>query len=202
MKYGIIILAAGNSSRLGEAKQLLAYRDKSLLRKVVDEALSLSQAWTIVVTGAEKEAIEQELSTTGVTIAYNADWPQGMASSIRTGVLEMQRLQPQITACIISVCDQPFVTKEILLHLVEQHQETIRDIVASAYAGTGGVPVLFSKKYFAILLNLKGQEGAKKLLSIYQNEVLLVPFDKGEIDIDTREDYESLIASYSKSGEV
>ena len=145
--YGIIILAAGGSSRLGKAKQLLPYRHISLLRNIVGEALSVLSAFTVVVTGAEKKAIEEELEVTGVATCYNAAWQSGISSSIQTGLLEMKKLH-QVKACILAVCDQPFVTAAILNNLVQKHITTGKGIIASSYAGVSGTPTLFSEKYF------------------------------------------------------
>lgn len=189
IQYGVIILAAGESGRLGKPKQLLPYHNKTLLRNIVDAALALDQSFTIVVTGAEKNAVEKELEDTRLIIHYNEDWQSGMASSILHGVRELMRLQPEVNACILTVCDQPFVTTEVLRGLVEKHEQKGKGIVASSYSGAAGTPVLFSSAYFDKLMNLKGQEGAKKLLNSYAGDVSLVPFDKGEIDIDTPDDY-------------
>src|SRR3954464_8042397 len=103
---GIIILAAGNSSRLGQAKQLLAFRNKSLLRHVVDEAAAVDQAHTVVVLGAGKESLEQELSGSPAFSCFNADWSTGMAGSIHAGLNKLLELQPDVSWCVIAVCDQ------------------------------------------------------------------------------------------------
>ncbi|MEP7256863.1 MAG: nucleotidyltransferase family protein [Flavitalea sp.] len=194
IQYGIIILAAGGSSRLGKPKQLLPYRRKSLLANITIQALAVPDTFTIVVTGAENEAVEEELKATGVATCYNAAWVSGMSSSIQKGLLELKN-RYEVKACIVAVCDQPFVTTAILNNLIKKHIVTGKGIIASSYAGVSGTPSLFSKKYFEDLLHLEGNEGAKKLLAKYESDVLTVPFNKGEIDIDTPEDYDNLIRS-------
>jgi len=93
---------------------------------------------------------------------------------------------------ILMVCDQPHVSVEHLQQLMQQKLDTGKGIVASYYKNTMGVPVLFDKLFFPELLALKGQEGAKKLLLQFEQEVAAVPFPLGEVDVDTREDYERL----------
>ena len=115
-----------------------------------------------------------------------------MASSIVKGLNELLRLNPNVEECILAVCDQPFVTSLVFENLIKEYHKTGKEITASAYSETLGTPVLFHKKYFDELLDLKGQEGAKKLIKKYQNDVVSIPFEKGSIDIDTEEDYNKL----------
>lgn len=189
---GIIILAAGSSSRLGRPKQLLKYKESTLLKNTISETLKVSNSFIIVVTGANQENVEKELNSSQITISLNADWENGMASSIVKGLNELLLLNPDCEQCIFSVCDQPFITSLIFENLIKEYHKTKKGIVASAYSETLGIPVLFNKKYFKELLELNGQEGAKKLINKYKNDVASVPFEKGNIDIDTEEDYKKL----------
>lgn len=192
-RVGIIILAAGSSSRLGLPKQLLEYKNTTLLKKAINEASSLPQGTIIVVTGAYNEQIEKELDSAAVTICFNADWKSGMASSIAKGLEVLLHLHPDIEKCLFTVCDQPYVTTAVFKSLVSEQSKMNKGIVACAYAETVGTPVLFDKKYFSALLQLKGQEGAKKIINAFLEDTVSVPFEKGAIDIDTAEDYQNLI---------
>ena len=191
---GIIILAAGNSSRLGHAKQLLPFRSKTLLRHVVDEASLIDSAQTIVVLGAGKEDLEQELHGTAVVRCYNEDWSSGMAGSIHVGINKLLDMLPDVSCCIIAVCDQPYISTAIFNALLEAFETSPCNIIASSYADTAGTPALFSRNHFADLLQLQGQEGAKKLLSRYSQELHLIQFDQGAVEIDTDEDYRRLLS--------
>ena len=184
-KYGIIILAAGGSSRLGKPKQLLLYRGKPLIQNIIDAAEAVPELYTIVVTGAVPIEVN-------VHSCYNEEWPSGIASTIRQGLSELLKLQPQAAACIITVCDQPFITAEVLSSLIVRHEETGSGIAASGYAGTVGTPALFSSQYFDELLQLRGDEGAKKVIKKYAHDVAILPFPGGETDIDTAQDYQRL----------
>lgn len=190
---GIIIVAGGNSSRLGQPKQLLEYNGYTLLRNTIIQAKLVPDSFVVVVTGAYKDLMDKELATTAAKVVNNPDWETGMASSIALGLQQLQLLSPQAKACIVTVCDQPFVTSALFNDLTKKQKETYKGIVASAYAETLGIPVLFTDKYFDELQNLKGHEGAKKLLSKFSNDTASVSFEKGAIDIDTIQDYNNLI---------
>jgi molybdenum cofactor cytidylyltransferase len=189
---GIIILAAGPSSRLGKPKQLLAYRNRSLLRHVTEEAINSETGPVIVVVGANPTAVAAELKGADTLITVNAGWSEGMAASIRHGLEEILKILPDLDTVILAVCDQPFVNAALFRQLLAQATATGKGIVASAYEGTQGTPVLFDKKYFTLLLGLRGQQGAKKLLTLHPEDVAGIPFTNGQIDIDTPEDYQSL----------
>lgn len=191
---GIIILAAGNSSRLGQPKQLLRYKDTTFLEYIIGEASVIKEAAVIVVTGANHELIEKEIDASKIKIAFNPDWESGMSSSINTGLNKALQLFPEIEKCILAVCDQPFVSHSIFENLITEYHKTKKGIVASAYAETVGTPVLFAKEYFNELLRLKGQEGAKKIINRFLEDTASIPFEKGNIDIDTEEDYNKLIS--------
>ena len=192
-KTGIIILAAGSSSRLGQPKQLLAYKNSTLLKNTIEASLS-ENTLVIVVTGSNKDLIENELDFADIKISYNPDWESGMSSSISKGLTDLLAFFPDCESCIFTVCDQPYVTQTIFENLISEYQKTGKGIIASSYAETFGTPVLFDKKYFSELLKLKGQEGAKKIINRFPEDTVSIPFEKGNIDIDTQEDYSQLIS--------
>src|SRR5580698_3566832 len=107
-RTGVIILAAGNSSRLGRPKQLLPYRGKTLLTHVVAEALATNLQPVLVVTGAFHQEVSDSLHGQSVDIVFNPAWEEGMASGIVTGVSKILSRYPEVDAIIIMVCDQPF----------------------------------------------------------------------------------------------
>lgn len=192
METGILILAAGSSSRLGQLKQLLQFKGKSLLFHVVSQALEVTPA-VVVVTGSKNDEIEKEIHDLKVPAAENSNWQDGMGSSINGGLKKLLDNFPTIENVIISVCDQPFIETSVFSELISKQKDSQKNIVASAYSNTLGTPVLFTKKYFPDLIALSGNEGAKKLLIKFQEDVAQINFEKGAIDIDTIEDYEQLI---------
>lgn len=193
-KTAIIILAAGSSSRLGRPKQLLAYKNTTLLQNTIKEASSVENTFVIVVTGSNHDLIKTDLDSSKIKITYNSNWESGMSSSINKGLTELLLLYPDCESCIFAVCDQPYVTSKIFEDLIAEYQKTNKGIIASSYAETLGTPVLFDKKYFNELIALKGQEGAKKIINRFLDDAVSIPFEKGKMDIDTPEDYDKLIS--------
>lgn len=192
--YGIIILAAGNSSRLGEPKQLLQFQGKSLIRHITGAALGAVGNNVIVVTGSNSHLLEQELEEFPCKLAFNANWQEGMSGSIKTGIQALQWHFPDIKGAILAVSDQPFVSPETFNALIHTHRATAKGIIASKYSESLGTPAFFAASYFPALLELTGAEGAKKLFKRYSDDVSTHSFPQGSIDIDTQEDYKRLIS--------
>ncbi|MDN3579923.1 nucleotidyltransferase family protein [Mucilaginibacter flavus] len=190
---GIIILAAGSSSRFGSPKQNLVYQGKTLLQRAIQTAITSACCdCVLVVLGANEGEIRPSISDQQIHITYNPHWSEGMSTSIRQGISEIQRLEPLVTSVILMLCDQPFVDPFLLYQLTERRAENDHGIVACEYKNTLGVPALFGQSYFGHLKELQGQEGAKKLIGLYPDDVVSVPFALGAIDIDTIEDFEKL----------
>jgi len=185
----LIILAAGGSSRLGQPKQNLLFNGQTLLQHAVLSGKRSKCEPIVVVLGANAEKIKP---ISGTIILYNKDWEEGMASSIRTAIKEIQQ-DLSVDEVIIMLCDQPFVSAALLDNLIDKQIETDKPIVACAYKNTIGVPVLFKRMLFAELLSLQGQEGAKKILKDHNSSTAVIAFEQGSIDIDTPEDYKQLL---------
>ena len=196
-KTAIIILAAGKSSRFGRPKQTLFYNGKSLLQHVADEALKATLHPVVIITGANEEKVLEKIDPSGLTIVHNEFWDEGMATGISKGIDKLENMEV-IKSVIISVCDQPFLSSDILRQLIDKKQHTGKGIIAAAYAGTVGVPVLFDKKYFKALKELEKGEGAKKLIHLFPEDLASIDFQAGSIDIDTEEDYNLLLDQSSE----
>lgn len=190
---GVIILAAGASTRLGSPKQLLQYRGQSLLRHTVKVAIASGCQPIVVVLGAQAEQLAVEVQQLPVCVAENNRWPEGMSSSIQTGLTMLQSLKPSVKAVVVLLCDQPFVTTSLIQQLIEVQHRTGKLIVASEYANTVGVPALFSRDLFPVLMALQADRGARYVLQTQAQAVARVPFPLGEIDIDTSKDYDNFL---------
>jgi molybdenum cofactor cytidylyltransferase len=188
----IIILAAGASSRLGRPKQLLPWQGKTLLQHAVQMAQTITTQ-PVVVTGANADQLAAGLHHNPVQIVFNPEWQQGIASSIRCGLQTLLNRTPSPDQVIFMVCDQPFVTTELLLELINERQNTHQPIVASAYGDTLGIPALFDKTMFAQLLDLQGDTGAKNIISQHNAQTARVAFPEGAFDIDTNAVYDALV---------
>ena len=190
---GLIILAAGASSRFGEPKQKTTFKGKTLLQRAIEAGLHSTCQPVVVILGAYANEILPDIEKKDLIICHNSQWEEGMASSIRLGIEVLQKSQQSISDVIIMVCDQPFVDTSLLGDLINKKLITGKEIIACSYNNTLGVPLLFDKKFFPELLSLEGQEGAKKLIMKHKEAVADVPFPMGSFDIDTIEDYKALI---------
>jgi molybdenum cofactor cytidylyltransferase len=188
---GLIILAAGSSSRLGKPKQNLIFQGATLLQRTIKAALAADCQQVAVVLGANAPAIEPTIIDQSVLIIHNLGWQEGMSSSINSGLTALLKTNPQLQSVILMLCDQPFADTAIINQLIKASGNA-GHLVASSYNGTIGVPALFDKTHFEELLDLEGNDGAKKILLKYAAELHTVPFPLGMIDIDTIGDYERL----------
>ena len=192
-KVGIVILAAGASSRLGKSKQLLKFRGKTLIRRAADAALATGCENIVVALGANAAAVKREIENLPLEIVVNENWESGMSSSIETGLKKLLKLQSNLSAVVLMLCDQPFVDAKTILRLVETRRETQKAIIAGEYKNTVGVPAVFSRRLFGELLDLQGDAGARFLIKKYaDSEVAKISVPEAAIDIDTAEDYEKL----------
>jgi len=171
---------------------LLQYKGESLLRHVISEAVSSDAKPVIVVLGTNADLMSEEINNSNVSLIFNMEWEEGMASSIRVGLNAILEISPSVDAVIIMVCDQPFVSAFLLNDLINTQMKTGKRIVTSDYGEAIGPPVLFQKDIFPELMKLKGDAGAKKIIQKHSDDVATVLFSKGSIDIDTKEDYEAL----------
>lgn len=197
-----VILAAGGSSRLGKPKQLVEFRGKSLLRRIVDAAAEAKCLPVVVVIGSETEKTREELAGTSAIAVENKNWQRGIGASIRAGVQgaidnaieegppSAVSKPPLLEAIVLLTCDQPFVEAQTIHELIALFEKTRKAIVASSYSHTLGVPALFNRSCFAELLALDDDSGAKPIILSKRERVAEIPFPEGKIDIDTVEDLE------------
>ena len=192
-KTSIILLAAGSSSRMGQSKQLLEVNGMPLLLHSVQAALKSNAKSINVVLGANELAHHEIIRNLGVNVISNHYWKSGMGSSIKAGLNYVVRKYSDTEAVIIMVCDQPAIDATHLRKLTSAFKETGSPIVASSYSRTLGVPALFSRSFFSNVLMLKDEQGAKKIIEQFPDQVHKVEFPQGSIDLDTREDYDKYI---------
>jgi molybdenum cofactor cytidylyltransferase len=183
----VILLGAGNSSRMGTAKQLLDFQGQPLLRYTAGVALASRCRPVIVVLGYGEPEMRAALSGLDVEIAINPRWAEGMGGSIQTGLNALKARS--VNGAVLALADQPFVTSGFLNSLVEKHHESGKPIVSARYSGTVGVPVFFAREVFHHLLALEPDRGCKGVILANASEALLLDCPEAAIDIDTPEDY-------------
>jgi len=189
---GAIILAAGGSSRFGQAKQLLSFQGESLVRRAVRTTIEAGCACVTVVVGDARDRIETELRETPAVIVENPEWQRGLGTSIRCGLRHLLSLRPEIDAVVLLACDQPFADASVITSLIAQRENSHKPIVACSYANTLGIPALFDRACFESLLALPDDSGAKALIESRSADVAQIEFEKGAIDIDTPADFERI----------
>ena len=188
-----IVLAAGSSSRMGTAKQLLRVGSTTLLRRSVEQAIASNVRATFVMVGAEAEKMREELRGLPVTIVDNSRWPEGLGTSIATAIAAVEREVPPFDAVVLLTCDQPHVSGSTIDRLIATHGAAAAPLVAAAYAETIGIPALFARKYFGALRELPANRGAKEILMHHRDDVVPVEFEAAAVDVDTPADYERLL---------
>jgi molybdenum cofactor cytidylyltransferase len=181
----IIILAAGASTRMGKPKQLLEYNGRSLIQHAVEVATASGCHPIIVILGANAERIKPEIATLSVETIENLFWQQGMSTSIRKGIETLNKNNSKAEAAILMLCDQPFVSPDLIEQLIKVYRTTCAPI-----------PALFDRTLFSQLTTLSNDVGARQIIKKYSQQVAKVSFPEGIIDIDTPQDYSNAIAQH------
>jgi len=185
-----ILLAAGESKRMGRTKQVLEFGQSTILEETVKNLLGSKIDELIVVLGHDAERLGRSLSITDerIRFALNERYKEGIGSSISCGVLSAN---PDTDAFLIALADQPLIKINIINLLIERYLSTRHGIVTLVYRSSRGHPVIISKKYREELLELSGDRGAKDLLERHRDDVEAVQVESPEIvlDIDREEDY-------------
>lgn len=192
-----ILLAAGASTRLGQPKQLLrlpAFGGKTLLDHAVSLAREAGLAPIFVVLGAHADEIHLACELLDCILIRNQAWAEGMASSLRVGIAAVLENAPAASGAMVLVCDQPGLSAEHLVRLLDAHALDRNRIVASHYAGRTGVPAIFPRALFPALMGLQGDQGARALLQKSGTNVAAIDFPRGELDLDSPDDVQRLIA--------
>lgn len=190
-EYGVIILAAGKSSRLGRPKQSLLYKEETLLSKMVKTAIAVDCGPVIIVLGSNAPLFMKDCENAYTVI--NENWQTGMAGSICCGIDFLFKNFPAIKGTIITVCDQPYVTTVLLQQLIDKHKQSNLPVIASEYGSISGTPAFFHHTVFPELIQLKGDKGAKSIIQKDKERLGLISFPQGIEDIDTDEDYSRLL---------
>jgi molybdenum cofactor cytidylyltransferase len=189
-----ILLAAGTSSRMGQAKQLLPLGSTTVLAQTLEHARASAVDEVVLVLGSSAEPIRDQLPQAllaGVKVVVNRSYEQGMASSLRAG---LSALDPQSAAALIVLGDQPFTPPQTLDQIIQAYRDSGAPIVIPTWQGTRGNPVLLDRSVFPEALALEGDVGCRAIFGRHLEEIVNVEVeDVGVLlDIDDRADYERL----------
>lgn len=179
------ILAAGQSSRLGQPKQLLRWHNQTLVERAARAVLDARPSRVLVIVGHQSEAVGAALNGLPVEIVFNESWSEGMASSVRMAV----ERAGESDALLLTPCDLPLLSSAHLRALMETWQSGDAPIVASRYDGTLGAPLVIGRKLWPELLELKGDVGARRIVA--RHGASFIEWPAGAVDVDTPGDWEA-----------
>ena len=183
-----IILAAGESKRMGEPKMLLPFGGKTIIEAVTESVVSSEVEGSLVVVGAERERIEEKIKDYGIKIVFNPDFRSGMLSSVQCGF----KAVPEGTRVVLVVLgDQPRISSGIINQLIEASKKTGKGIVLPVFEGERGHPVIIDMKYREEVENLRPDIGLRGTVYSHPEDILEVEVDTARIlkDIDDAADY-------------
>jgi molybdenum cofactor cytidylyltransferase len=186
-----VVLAAGASTRFGSAKQLVRVAGRPLLHTAVTRAAEVTGNALIVVLGSGAAQLAPLLKHSPCSVVVNHEWREGLASSIRAGVV---RLPAACSAVMLLLADQAAVTADDLRRLAGSWRKQPQHIAAALYGGACGAPAIFPRSSFRALSELRGDAGARLLLRGNSDRIMRVPMPSAAIDIDTPEDLLALQA--------
>ncbi|MCM4156217.1 nucleotidyltransferase family protein [Gramella sp. AN32] len=192
-EISILILAAGEASRMQEVKQLLPLGQTNLLEHAVQTARNSDAAATKVVLGANREKIQQQIAFHNAEVVVNPHWKEGLGTSISAGISAILQDRNQPEAVLVMLADQPLVDSEHLNLLIKTSAGNKEKIIASDYGKHPGVPAVFPPHFFKELLTLKGDSGAKEMMKNRAGEVISISAKNKLIDLDTPEDYQQFL---------
>ena len=192
-KLGAVLLAAGGSSRLGQAKQLVQLDGESLVLRGARSLLELGPAKVIVVTGAASQAVSDQLSSVPVQLVHNPEWSMGMGRSIAAGLAHMP---PTIEGVLIMLCDQWRVEYSDLNDLAKLWLSDISRIATASWNDSEtrvyGPPAIFPRKYFRQLVCLKEDKGARSIIQQNKQQLLSILLENAAMDLDVPADLQQL----------
>jgi molybdenum cofactor cytidylyltransferase len=189
----ILILAAGDSSRMGTPKQLLKWKNTTLIGHAIETANKSNAFKIYVILGANYNLVASKINHYQVEVLVNESWEKGLGSSIAFGVNHLLKSDSNFDAVLIMLADQPLIDSTYLNNILDKFEKGMSQINATSYkGGKQGVPVLFDAIYFKELSQLNDDKGAKTILQKHFEKVLAINADNRVLDIDTLEDYERL----------
>jgi molybdenum cofactor cytidylyltransferase len=189
--FAAIVLAAGTSTRMGTAKQLLRLDDRPLLQHVLDCVRASAAKEIVLVLGFAAEEIRRGIDVQNVRVVFNESYRQGMGTSLKAG---LSAVDPQCAGALIVLADQPFVRPATLDLLMAEHHRSKAQIVIPTYRGFRGNPVLLDRSVFAEVMALGGDIGCRAIFGDHLEGIVKLPVDDAGIllDIDRQSDFEAL----------
>ncbi|MFB0566305.1 MAG: NTP transferase domain-containing protein [Candidatus Aminicenantaceae bacterium] len=192
-----IILAAGESKRMGKPKLLLPFGDKTIIETVVQIVIDSKVDETLVVLGSDWKEIEKKIRRFPLKISVNPDFQKGMLSSVKWG---FKKIPEDTRAVLVTLGDQPSVSTNVINKVIETFNSTEKGIVLPVYDKNRGHPVLIDMKYRGEVEALSPDVGLRELVYSHSEDLLEVEVKTSSVlqDIDDKEDYESELLKRKK----
>jgi len=183
-----MILAAGESKRMGKPKLLLPYGEKTIIETIVKTVVSSNVENTLVILGSDREKIEEKIKNFPVKIVYNRDFRSGMLSSVQCG---FKAVPEETRAVLVVLGDQPKISADVINKLIDAYKSTGKGIVLPVYKKERGHPVLIDAKYGEEVENLSPEVGLRGTVYNHPEDILEVDIETPSIfqDIDDESDY-------------
>ena len=183
-----MILAAGESKRMGRPKLLLPFGEKTIVETIVETALQSKADKVIIVLGAKKEIIEKKIKDYLIQKSFNPNYHEGMLSSVQCG---FRSLPENAKAALIMLGDQPSIPYRVIDAEIDVYENTGKGIILPRYKKRRGHPILIDMKYRREVESLDLENDLRALIYNHPEDTLEVPVDTPNIlrDIDTIEDY-------------
>ena len=179
---GAILLAAGSSSRLGQPKQLIERNGEPLVRRQARLLLALEPACVVVVTGCAAAEVTEALADLPVTCVHNADWQNGMGTSLACGI----RVMPErVRGALLLLADLWRIDADDLQAMVERWAGQPQQAVTACWGEASGPPVIFPRQMFARLARLRGDSGARHSLKHFKGGLIRLEMPHAAFDLDT-----------------
>ena len=188
-KVDVLIPAAGSASRMGELKQLMPWKDTTLLGNAIQIGKNCKSRNTYVVLGAQANKVIETIREEGCTFLINANWKLGMGSSLSYGIQEISTQEASPDAILVTVADQPYMNTTHLNTIIDLYATSNKNIIATEYNSKLGVPAIFDRSLFSELKDLTGDIGASNIIKEHQSDSIGVEAGKKLIDLDTQSDY-------------
>ena len=194
VNIAILIMAAGQSSRMKDMKQLLPWKGTNLLLHTLSTLLEVQKEHMYMVLGANADLIIEKANLTSqpVTIIQNDQWEKGLGSSISCGVSAILEQNNTIAGILVCLADQPLVTSAYYKTMLEVFKADEVPIVATRYPNKSGVPAIFNTDVARELTSLSADYGARHLMARYKNKMVVLDAGDQITDIDTPETYSAL----------
>jgi molybdenum cofactor cytidylyltransferase len=188
-----MILAAGESARMGKPKLLLPFGNETIIETIIGQVILAKVDKTLVVLGSDREKIEKKIKKFSIRTTVNPHFKKGMLSSVQWG---FKALPENTRAVLVLLGDQPAISTAIIDKIIDAYQKTRKGIILPVYKGERGHPVLIDLKYKGEVESLSHEIGLRGLVYSHPEDIMEVKVEAPSIlqNIDYLEDYQKELA--------